>query len=74
MNTRKGSRYLQDHQIDYLKEHGENLTTLQLAKAIVCSQATIYWWCKKLYITPTKSFFQFRPPVIPVCEPYNEPA
>ena len=71
METRKSKskRYLQQYQVDYIKENGENLTSMQLATAIGCSQATIHAWCKKLHVTPTKSFFQMNPPVIPVCEP-----
>lgn len=70
MKIRKGKHYLQQYQVDYIKENHKNLTSSQMAGAIGFSQTTVMWWCNKLYVKPTKSYFQFRPPVIPVCEPY----
>lgn len=64
----KTGRYLEQHHIDYLKEHGEYLTMAQLEKALGFSQSALHTWCKKLKITPTKSFFQFVKPEIPKCE------
>lgn len=65
---RKGTQYLKQYQVDYIEENARQLTSKQLADAIGCSQGTIYWWCKKLKTFPTKTFFQFRPPVIPECK------
>lgn len=64
----KSGRYMQPWHIEYLKEHGENLTTMQLAKATGFTQPVIWAWCKKLNITPTKACFQFGEVIIPVCE------
>ena len=67
----KTGRYLEQYQIEYLKENAAELTSMQLSKSIGCSQATIYWHCKKLYLKTTKSYFQHKPPVIPDIAEYK---
>ena len=69
MEVRKGKRYLQPYQVDYIKDNHTQLTNLQMATAIGCSQPTVWGWCRKLRIKPTKTVFQFKAPVIPVCQP-----
>jgi DNA-binding transcriptional regulator YiaG len=65
----KTGRYLQQHHIDYIKEHGSNLTIAQISEAMGFSQSTVSAWCKQLKVKPTKSCFQFNKPEIPKCEP-----
>ena len=71
MEIRKGKRYLQQYQVDYIKENAAGLTAAQISGAVGCSQATLSTWFKKLKVKPTKSVFQSKPPVIPACEPYK---
>ena len=65
----KSNRYLQPHEVQYIKDNAATLTSMQLATAIGCSQPTVWAWAKKLRVKPTKSYFQIKAPVVPVCEP-----
>lgn len=59
---------LEPHEIQYIKDNAEKLTTAQLSNVIGCSMGTVYAHCKKLKVQPSKSYFQFRLPVIPPLE------
>jgi hypothetical protein len=66
-HARRGSKYLQQYQIDYIRDNAATLTSKQMAGAIGCSQMKVIWHCNKMKIKPTKQCFQFKPPVIPPC-------
>lgn len=55
---------LQQFEIDYIKENADTLTIKQMADAIGCSYTIVSSQCKRLKITPIKSYFQNGPPVI----------
>lgn len=69
MKPKKQMNYLKDYQVQYIKENADKLSIRQMAKAIGCSDSSVYMWCKKLHIRPNKECFQNEVPVIPPCTP-----